>query len=246
MKRYIRGLLREELLREGKHNLRINDILNKYKNYIKSKGVGYLGQLDVSDLINPEIFRDEYGEIDNKLYSIYTEEEDEIDYSKVFGEYDLYKIWYNYKRAMERNRIGGYLDFESFMNYLLNYGGVYMYEYNDSYIIGHYKNGIFKPSHFSTENIREGNKMIKSIIRYDNIIFAVTEDLKKMLVKLGAFTDKNLVIPMIFRDMLVEKHIIFTSPDIMAKVLYKLKNEKNVGIEDFEEMTYSDMKQGLI
>ena len=231
-------------MREGKHNLRINDILNKYKNYIKSKGVGYLGQLDVSDLINPEIFRDEYGEIDNKLYSIYTEEEDEIDYSKVFGEYDLYKIWYNYKRAMERNRIGGYLDFESFMNYLLNYGGVYMYEYNDSYIIGHYKNGIFKPSHFSTENIREGNKMIKSIIRYDNIIFAVTEDLKKMLVKLGAFTDKNLVIPMIFRDMLVEKHIIFTSPDIMAKVLYKLKNEKNVGIEDFEEMTYSDMKQG--
>jgi hypothetical protein len=30
----------------------------------------------------------------------------------------------------------------------------------------------------------------------------------------------------------------------MAKVLYKLNNEKDIGIEDFEEMTYSDFKQG--
>jgi hypothetical protein len=236
--------LYEEVLGEGKHNLRVNDILNKYRNYIKSKGIGHLGQLDVSDLVNPEIFRDEYQDIDDRIYDMYNDGEEDINYSEYFGKYDLYKIWFNYKKAMERNRVGAYLDFESFMNYLLNYNNIYMYKHNNSYIIGSYRNGMFKPSHFSPENIREGNDMIKSIIRYDNIIFAVTKDLKKMLVKLGAFTDDKLIIPMIFRDMLVEKHIIFTSPDIMAKVLYKLNNEKDIGIEDFEEMTYSDFKQG--
>lgn len=108
--------------------------------------------------------------------------------------------------------------------------------YLNSYIIGQYVNGFFKVSHFAPQNIFDGIKAIKEIMTYDNIIFAVTEELQVMLKRLGGFTHHKLNFPMIFRDMIVNKHIVVTKPEVISKFL-QTKNP-----EELLSLQYSDIE----
>lgn len=229
-------------------NVSVNSLIRRYENLIKEKGVGILGKMEESDLINPT---NKYADELDYIYELYLDynfrsDDEDIDYEKMEDEIFskvkdtiVYNMWNNYKNAMERNRPNSALSLERFANYL-NSGNVFLFEHNGSFVIGNYANGFFKPSHFAPKNIREGVGIIKELIKYDNIIFAVTDDLKEMLDKLGAYSNEKLVIPMIFREMLVTKHVVLTNPFIMAQVLNGLKNNEYKSISDFENITYDD------
>ena len=237
----------EPFLRE---NTLLKNVVRRYESLIKKKGVGILGKLEESDLENPNKYEDEI----NTIIELYYDLEDAYNYDDDFdykqGQSELfsklkdnivYKMWFNYKNAMERNRPDSALSLDRFANYL-NSGTLLLFENNESYIIGKYSNGFFKPSHFAPKSIREGIEIIKELIKYDNIVFTVTDDLKDMLDKLGAYSNDNLVISMIFRDMLVKKHVVLTNPYIMAQVLNGLMNNEYKDISDFENITYEDLK----
>jgi hypothetical protein len=240
-------------------NVSVKNLVRRYERLIKEKGVGILGKMEESDLINPDKYNDEFEMIEELYYDLednfnnYDDEEDEEDYAQKYKEFEdelfskvkdstIYSMWLNYKNAMERNRPNSSLSLDRFANYL-NSGRVLLFENNGSFIIGNYANGFFKPSHFAPKNIREGVEIIKELIKYDNIIFAVTDDLKGMLDKLGAYSNEKLVIPMIFREMLVTKHVVLTNPYIMAQILNGLKNNEYKSISDFENITYDELNE---
>jgi hypothetical protein len=227
-------LLTEKQFRILKEN-NVNSILRQYSKKIQSEGVGYAGQLTSAGFYNKEQLVDDIEQIQQYDWDYEDNYENEADYSPPNN--FVFKIWKNYSDAMGRNRDGSQLPLANFCNYLLN-DSVFLYEKNDSFIIGQYSNGFFKPSHFAPLNIRAGVDIVRDIIKYDNIVFTVTEDLKEMLSKLGAYSDKKLIFPMIFREMAVEKHLVLTNPNIMAKVLYELEYGD---INSLLDLNYFDM-----
>lgn len=124
---------------------------------------------------------------------------------------ESYTAYEQYCNAMGRRR-DYFLDENSFVSlfhYEKEYGGVF--KFKDSYVHGFLNEDMFCVSHFAPASMREGIAMIKELKKYDNIVFAVTEDLGGMLEKLeyryqGARD-------MVFACERVEKHI-FTSFDV--------------------------------
>jgi len=55
----------------------------------------------------------------------------------------------------------------------------------DSLVHGFFRSGLFVVSHFAPATMREGVKLVAKLKTYDNVVFAVTEYLSKMLDKLG-------------------------------------------------------------
>jgi hypothetical protein len=207
---------------ENNYNLlqeaNVNALLANYNKKIKESGIGYNGALTPSNLFKIVDLVSEFDYIDEL-------EDDPI----------LQKIHSNYVKAMDRNKPDSSLTIGRFAYYLIQ-PDVYLYQYSNSYIIGQYVNGFFKVSHFAPQNIFDGIKAIKEIITYDNIIFAVTEKLQVMLKRLGAFTHHKLNFPMIFRDMLVDKHIVVTNPQVISKFLYAKTPEELLALQ------YSDLE----
>lgn len=120
------------------------------------------------------------------------------------------KVWENYKNAIGRRRAGSELPLDRFLNYIV-IKEVYYFQFNDSYIFGQLTdNIIFTPTHFAPEGLRDGLEMIKEMKKYDNVAFAVTEDLKKMLKKLGYSTLPFLTKTLEFRGQDVKKYILFS------------------------------------
>ena len=120
------------------------------------------------------------------------------------------KVWENYKNAMGRRRAGSELPLDRFLNYIA-IKEVYYFQFNDSYVFGQLTdNIIFTPTHFAPEGLRDGLEMIKEMKKYDNVAFAVTEDLKKMLQKLGYSTLPFLTKTLEFRGQDVKKYILFS------------------------------------
>ena len=230
-------LLINSFINENQWSQKINNNIRKeYVNYFQKKGIGLSGELTPSNGLKPA----------NKLAIYYSDNDDEI------NDYDLYikkfgltgVIWSQYAKSMSRKRKNSVLPFENFNNYLNN-DSIYYFKYNDNYIIGQYYNGFFKPSHFAPSSIRGGVDVIKEIIKYDNIIFAVTDDLSDMLIKMDLYSDPNGTIPMIFREMLVQKHIITTNMDVLIEILDKLEKVKNNEINylgAYDDINYNQIK----
>jgi hypothetical protein len=210
-------------------SLRLNDIIRKYTNRIKAEGVGYQGQIMEDDFLDKNNSLPELGD---ELYDC--DDEQPNTNSKIF------QIWSNYAKAMERNYPTGVIEYCRFV-YYLNQSTTQIFQFEDNYIIGQFQNGFFKPSHFAPSSLKGGVNTIGELIKYDNIVFAVTEELKIMLSKLGAFSSEDLIFPMIFRDMIVNKHIVFTNPKIMAEILYKIQSHEITNPNQFQEITYNDL-----
>jgi len=220
------------------HNLRVKDIIRKYSQLIKHNGVGYKGKLEKNDLIDGSYFEDSAKKILD--FDEFSDDNDDEDFSesleKKFKNDFFYNIWKNYVKALERKRAGTELSIFRFAAMFLDNDDVECFIVDDSVIIGRYNNGFFKPTHFAPINLKGGVNAIRELIKYDNIVFAVTSDLAEMLIKMGAYFDPKLQIPMIFRDMFVTKKIIFTNPDIMSEVLFNLKNYKNMLNLDYDDL----------
>jgi len=121
---------------------------------------------------------------------------------------DVYDIWQNYKKAMEKRRPDSYLEYDKFEYYLETSASVY--KYKNSYVIGQYDGNLFIPTHFSPAGLKEGIDIIKSMKKYDNIVFIVTKDLKDMLNKMG-FKTLPVTIIRQFRGVDVEKSIVYSN-----------------------------------
>lgn len=230
-------LLINNVINESQWGQKINNKLHKeYVSYFQNKNIGINGSLTPNNGLKHAIgltvhnFDTDY---ENNDYNSYIEN---------FGL--IGKIWVQYAKSMSRRREDSVLPFENFNNYLRN-DNVYYFTYNDNFIIGQYYNGFFKPSHFAPSSIRGGVDVIKEIIKYDNIIFAVTNDLSDMLIKMDLYSDPNGTIPMVFREMLVQKNIITTNIDVLAEILEKLEKVKNGDIDymdAYDDINYQSIK----
>lgn len=143
--------------------------------------------------------------------------------SKNLPEEQYFTIWQQYKNAMERRRPGSVLSLDRFVNHLLN--NSYIFQYNDSYILGQFYRGLFVPSHFAPKNIREGYEALKELKQYDNVAFAVTKDLEPMLKKLG-YRSLPLSITRQFRGDDVEKSLLVSSLFGSLKNILKQEEEE--------------------
>ena len=126
--------------------------------------------------------------------------------------------WENYAKAMSKRRPDSVLPYERFENYVLG-AGTFVASNGNNAIIGQMNNGVFCPSHFAPYGLKGGIDLIK-MLRKDNVIFAVTEDLGDMLKRLGykfLFEAKAC-----FRDEEVEKVVYVSS--YKAVVIYVLDN----------------------
>lgn len=146
------------------------------------------------------------------------------------------KVWENYKNAMGRRRAGSELPLDRFLNYIAS-KEVYYFQFNDSYVFGQLTgNIIFTPTHFAPEGLRDGLEMIKEMKKYDNVAFAVTEDLKKMLQKLGYSTLPFLTKTLEFRGQDVKKYILF-SDNVFRFFFNKLHDKFQSYFQKDEEET---------
>jgi hypothetical protein len=214
---------------------KINRLIYNYNNLYKKNNIGINGSIKESDFIKIK-------ENNNYLWDYCND--DEYEYNEnLIKKNNIYNIWNNYKNSMDRKREGSSLNLCSFYNYIMN--DTHIFNYKNSYIIGTYTNGFYKPSHFSPSTIREGMEMIEELCKYNNIIFIVTSDLTKMLKKMGAYTDSNFNFPMIFRNEITIKNIVTTSKKVLEVIIRKMKNNEidelyNLNFNDFEDNNKED------
>jgi len=136
----------------------------------------------------------------------------------------LANIYNGYAKAMSRRRPDSVLNPYRFMRYALDDASAFVH--GRSVLLGQLSNGYFKVSHFCPATMREGVELLKKVSEYDNVIFTVTEDLSPMLIKIGLYGDEKAQIPMIFRDMLVQKHILTTDKNLLLYVLKNISTDK--------------------
>lgn len=154
---------------------------------------------------------------------------------------EIYKVWDNYRRAMSRRRPDDVLGLYTFASVSLSKRRAFMY--GDSVVLGRWSNGYFKPAHFCPANMREGVEMLKELAKYDNIIFAVTDDLGPMLVKLGLYGNDQSRIPMFFRNRMVMKQVYTTDRELLAQVLERFTPEQIKGLAS--DYHYKDIRDDV-
>ena len=111
-----------------------------------------------------------------------------------------------------------------------------VYENNGSYLIGTMRNGIFLCIYLCPQNIGIGMfKFIKEVCEYNNVVFAVTDDMAAMLERLGCPKYEDTVLVK-FRGKMHEKMVYgstYEAAEEGAKLLNLLgksgKLGKNIG-----------------
>lgn len=212
---------------------RVNDVIRKI-DYLKklNREVGFLGPITNKQLFKGSMFKEE---AQNILESLDYDEEPDKDNI-------LYKLWDRYYKAMSRRLPDSGLGLYNFVNYIVfsDYP-VYIFKHNKSYIIGQFDRGYFKPSHFAPNSLRDGVDAIKELIKFNNIIFAVTDVLADMLIKMGSYYN-GMVFPMYFRDKFVDKHIVATDEKTLNKIADELLELNN----DFGDLKYKDRPEAEV
>jgi tRNA nucleotidyltransferase/poly(A) polymerase len=213
---------------------KINSILYKYKKLFDNNNIGIKGPINESDFIQLKE--------NNSLLSDYCHYDEDIEIEDLKTN-NIYIIWENYKNSMNKRRPDSHLYLCNFYNYITQVASVFRYK--DSYIIGTFDNGFFKPSHFSPATLREGLESIEELCKYNNIIFTVTSDLTNMLKKMGAYTDASFSFPMIFRNQIVLKNIVTTNKKVLEVVLKKMRANEfeelyRLNFEDIDNSDYND------
>ena len=160
-----------------------------------------------SKIMNEIIVADYYKKDSNDRFDDY-EGTEKITAKEWFkSSYWMFKIWLNYAKAMSRNKPDSVLYITNFF-YYANQPNVYYFEYKGNFVIGQINKGLFTPTHFAPDSLRGGVELIKELKKYDNVVFAVTEDLSKMLIKAG------------FKTIPFSKHLVdFRGKDVMKTLL---------------------------
>ncbi len=151
-----------------------------------------------------------------------------------FDENIISIIHKNYENSMNKRRPGSALNIESFSNHICHHA--YSYMYGKSYVFGNIEEDllgkeIFQVSHFAPASNKEGVNLLKSLRKYNNVVFAVSIDLKPMLEKIGYFSSEETKVLVKFRSEMVEKYILTSSYELLEDIINLInpnkKKEKN-------------------
>ena len=151
--------------------------------------IGGAGPLTMDVMEEPsEIFAEEH-----KLGAqIYAKKQENpryrADLEKVFGETKAYKVWKNYYNAMtsrEGKQAVGFLNWLHFVCDGKKGQKILAFQVDGSYLFGYWIRGYFLACYFAPIGFSGMAKVIKGICQYNNVIFAVTQDLSPMLTRLG-------------------------------------------------------------
>lgn len=124
------------------------------------------------------------------------------------SEEELKKIFFQYATAIYNPEKGKTpIGLNLFANKAFNSSYV---ENKGSYIFGQHDGKIFLPTHFAPKSKLSGFSLIKSLKDYDNVAFAVTQDLSPLLQKAG-FSSFKEGVPVKFRGGEASKDILVSN-----------------------------------
>lgn len=182
--------------------------------------VGRSGPITISDMVIPsERFAKEY-KLSSEIYEkSKANPRYRVNLEKVFGETEAYKVWKNYYNAMmskEGKKAVGFLTWLHFVCNGKKGQPIYGYEVDGSYIFGMWIDNYFLCAYFAPVGFTGMFKVVGGIAQYNNIIFAVTQDMSSMLTRLGIpKADKTHDAP--WRGKVVTKDVFGTSQEAIEK-----------------------------
>ena len=233
----MKKIINEEVIREIIRTSLLECLQDTIVEGLGRNEVGSYGPISVSDLIKPEDIdsdrdfdreRDEYcNKVRHRM--------DDSEMEQLFGNSEWFKIWSQYKNAMLKpndptKRARGFFGFVSQIRKGKAGMPIRIYKHGESYILGMLKtinigrNGgvlFFWPAYFAPSTMRDGYVAVAELSKYNNIIFTVTDDLSKMLKKLGLYEMPDRF-KMKFRGQLVDKELYSTSKLIMDPMVSKI------------------------
>jgi hypothetical protein len=187
----------------------LNEILGESTNM--SDRIGKNGPIKDSNLEDPAImFKNEWEEVKKII-----ENGKRVKLEKIFKDTFAYKIWKQYYNAMMSKEGKKALGFISWMKYVCNgkfAHKILAYNVGDNYIFGLWSFGFFVTVYLAPSNVVGLYKLISSLCEYSNIVFPVTEDLSKMLEKLGVKKSDEMHDAR-WRGKTIQKNVFGTSPE---------------------------------
>lgn len=151
--------------------------------------IGRSGPIKEADMIVPsEKFAKEYA-LSKQIYEKHKENPKyRVNIEKVFGDTEAYRIYMNYYNAMmskEGKKAVGFMNWLHFVCDGKKGQPIMGYEVDGSYLFGLWIDGYFLCAYFAPNGKMGMFKVISGIAQYNNIIFAVTQDMSSMLERLG-------------------------------------------------------------
>lgn len=151
--------------------------------------IGRSGPIKEADMIIPsEKFAKEYA-LSKQIYEKHKENPKyRVNIEKVFGDTEAYRIYMNYYNAMmskEGKKAVGFMNWLHFVCDGKKGQPIMGYEVDGSYLFGLWIDGYFLCAYFAPNGKMGMFKVISGIAQYNNIIFAVTQDMSSMLERLG-------------------------------------------------------------
>ena len=105
--------------------------------------------------------------------------------SKVWDAYEKYSAAITRRADLGRTAVSFFV-FLKKIRYGWKGAPLQVYEINENYLIGTMRNGVFLCIYLCPKNVGIGMfKFIKEVCEYDNVVFAVTDDMADMLERLG-------------------------------------------------------------
>jgi hypothetical protein len=151
--------------------------------------IGRSGHITMADMVDPKkLFANEYKKILEIKKMAAKDPKYRANIKKIFGETEAYKVWSNYYNAMMSKTGKKAIKFFTWLNFVC--GGkmgqkIMAYTVDGSYLFGYWILNHFVAAYFAPVGYTGMAKLLKGICQYDNIIFAVTQDLSPMLERLG-------------------------------------------------------------
>ena len=199
--------------------------------------IGRSGPITESDMLEPsEEFTEEYN-----LSQQIRNSGKRVNLEATFGETNAYKVWKNYYTAMMSKPDKKAVGFMSWLHYVCDgkKGQRIMdYTIDGSHLFGFWIDNYFLACYFAPIGYSGMAKLIKGICQYDNIIFAITQDMSPMLERMGVpKADKTHDAP--WRGKVVTKDVFGTSQKAIEKgfeildfAIQKPKHEDILGDKD--------------
>ena len=200
--------------------------------------LGRSGPIKVSDLFVPsERFATEYA-LSSKIYEKNRKNPRyRVDIEKTFGDTDAYKIYQNYYNAMMSKEGKKALNFMTWLHSVChgrNGYPIYGYENGGNCLFGMWIDNFFLARYFAPANPYGMWRLVEGLAQYNNIIFAVTQDMSPMLERVGMpKADKTHEAP--YRGNVAVKDVFGTSQEAIEKGLQVLdgameiqKNKKDI------------------
>lgn len=113
--------------------------------------------------------------------------------SKVWDAYEKYSAAITRRADLGRTAVSFFVFLQK-IRYGWKGAPLQVYESNENYLIGTMRNGVFLCIYLCPKTVGIGMfKFIKEVCEYDNVVFAVTDDMANMLERLGCPKHDGLV-----------------------------------------------------